>query len=90
MLEVAVFNIESAIAAEAAGANRLELCENPNEGGTTPSYGTLTVVAKIISIPIFPTINFFYICFDNLPTLSTFSTSFSSFTRVSRIRAREF
>jgi copper homeostasis protein len=56
MLEVAVFNIESAIAAEAAGANRLELCENPNEGGTTPSYGTLTVVAKTISIPVFPII----------------------------------
>ena len=56
MLEIAVFNIESAIAAEAAGANRLELCENPNEGGTTPSYGTLTVIAKTISIPVFPII----------------------------------
>jgi copper homeostasis protein len=56
MLEVAVFNIESSIAAEAAGANRLELCENPNEGGTTPSYGTLSVVAKTILIPVFPII----------------------------------
>jgi copper homeostasis protein len=56
MLEVAVFNIESAIQAEGAGANRLELCENPNEGGTTPSYGTLSVVAKTISIPVFPII----------------------------------
>ncbi len=56
MLEVAVFNIESAIQAEAAGANRLELCENPNEGGTTPSYGTLCVVSKTISIPVFPII----------------------------------
>jgi copper homeostasis protein len=56
MLEVAVFNIESAILAEAVGANRLELCENPNEGGTTPSYGTLCVVAKTISIPVFPII----------------------------------
>lgn len=56
MLEIAVFNIESAIQAEAAGANRLELCENPNEGGTTPSYGTLSVVAKTIAIPVFPII----------------------------------
>ena len=56
MLEVAVFNIESAIQAEGAGANRLELCENPNEGGTTPSYGTLCVVSKTISIPVFPII----------------------------------
>jgi copper homeostasis protein len=56
MLEIAVFNIESAMMAQAAGANRLELCENPNEGGTTPSYGTLSVVAKNISIPVFPII----------------------------------
>ena len=56
MLEVAVFNIESAIQAEGAGANRLELCENPNEGGTTPSYGTLCVVSSKISIPVFPII----------------------------------
>ena len=56
MLEIAVFNIESAMMAQAAGANRLELCENPNEGGTTPSYGTLSVVAKTISIPVFPII----------------------------------
>jgi copper homeostasis protein len=56
MLEVAVFNIESAIQAQAAGANRLELCENPNEGGTTPSYGTLRVVSTTISIPVFPII----------------------------------
>jgi len=56
MLEVAVFNIESAIQAEGAGANRLELCENPNEGGTTPSYGTLCVVSSTISIPVFPII----------------------------------
>jgi copper homeostasis protein len=56
MLEVAVFNIESAIQAQAAGANRLELCENPNEGGTTPSYGTLRAVSTTISIPVFPII----------------------------------
>ena len=56
MLEVAIFNIESAIQAQAAGANRLELCENPNEGVTTPSYVTLRVVAKKISIPVFPII----------------------------------
>jgi len=56
MLEIAVFNIESAMMAQAAGANRLELCENPNEGGTTPSYGTLCVVSSTISIPVFPII----------------------------------
>lgn len=53
-LEIAVFNIESAIAASAAGAERLELCENPYDGGTTPSYGFLKIIAETISIPVFP------------------------------------
>ena len=65
LLEIAVFNIQSAILAEAARADRLELCENPNDGGTTPSYGTLISAKEKISIPIFPIIrprggDFFY------------------------------
>lgn len=56
MLEIAVFNIESALAAVAAGADRLELCENPMEGGTTPSYGTLKKIRATVSIPVFPII----------------------------------
>jgi copper homeostasis protein len=53
MLEICVFNIASAIAAEKAGANRLELCENYTNGGTTPSYGTLKLIRQKISIPVF-------------------------------------
>jgi copper homeostasis protein len=56
MLEIAVFTIESAVAAAEAGADRLELCENPQEGGTTPSYGTLKTARARIRIPIFPII----------------------------------
>ena len=56
MLEIAVFNIESAIAAANAGADRIELCENPFDGGTTPSYGTLQTVREKVSIPVFPII----------------------------------
>ncbi len=56
LLEIAVFNIESAFAAANAGADRLELCENPFDGGTTPSYGFLKNVATNISIPVFPII----------------------------------
>jgi copper homeostasis protein len=56
MLEIAVFNIESAIQAAQSGADRLELCENPQEGGTTPSYGTLKITREKISIPVFPII----------------------------------
>ncbi|MDE3254108.1 MAG: copper homeostasis protein CutC, partial [Bacteroidota bacterium] len=56
LLEIAVFNLESALQAAAAGADRLELCENPLEGGTTPSYGTLHQVRSLVSIPVFPII----------------------------------
>ena len=56
ILEIAVFNIQSAIAATNAGADRLELCENPFDGGTTPSYGTLKTVREKIDIPVFPII----------------------------------
>lgn len=56
LLEIAVFNIQSAIIAANAGADRIELCENPFDGGTTPSYGTLKTVREKISIPVFPII----------------------------------
>ncbi len=56
MLEIAVFNISSALLAAEAGAHRLELCENPFDGGTTPSYGTLKTVREKVSIPVFPII----------------------------------
>ena len=65
ILEIAVFNIESALLAAKAGADRIELCENPSDGGTTPSYGTLKTVRKKINIPVFPIVrarggNFLY------------------------------
>ena len=53
MLEICVFNIAAAIAAEKAGADRLELCENYDNGGTTPSYGTLKLIRRHINIPVF-------------------------------------
>ena len=56
LLEIAVFNITSALQAIEAGADRLELCENPSDGGTTPSYGTLKTVREKVSIPVFPII----------------------------------
>lgn len=56
ILEIAVFNIDSALAAAEAGADRLELCENPQDGGTTPSYGFMKTVRELVTIPIFPII----------------------------------
>ncbi len=56
LLEIAVFDIQSALMAYAAGTDRLELCESPAEGGITPSYGTLKKVREEVSIPVFPII----------------------------------
>ena len=56
ILEVAVFSIEAALSAIKAGADRIEFCENPSEGGTTPSYGSLKTLIKLTDKPIFPII----------------------------------
>lgn len=56
LLEIAVFTYHSALLAQAAGADRIELCENPAEGGTTPSYGYLKKGAENLHIPVFPII----------------------------------
>lgn len=56
LLEIAVSNIEAAVAAANAGAHRIELCDNLREGGTTPSYGYLALAREKISIPVYPII----------------------------------
>ena len=55
-LEVIGFNIEACIAAQFAGANRIELCDNPGEGGTTPSYGFIKAASRDLHIDLFPII----------------------------------
>ncbi|WP_348797711.1 copper homeostasis protein CutC [Flavobacterium adhaerens] len=37
-LEIACFTLESAIIAQQYGADRVELCDNMSEGGTTPNF----------------------------------------------------
>jgi copper homeostasis protein len=53
-LEICCFNIGSALVAQQYGASRIELCDNPAEGGTTPSYGYLERAREILRIPLFP------------------------------------
>ena len=55
-LEVIAFDLVSCVLAEGAGANRIELCANPNEGGTTPSYGMIALARETTSIQLFPII----------------------------------
>ena len=37
IVEIIGFSIEGCMIAQDAGADRIELCDNPNEGGTTAS-----------------------------------------------------
>ena len=56
ILETIAFNIDSCLKAQDAGANRIELCDNPSEGGTTPSYGFIKAARAILKIDLFPII----------------------------------
>lgn len=54
ILEVVVFNFQSAVLAAEAGADRLELCDNYYEGGTTPSHGNTIALVEKLDVPVFP------------------------------------
>ena len=55
-LEVIAFNIESCISIQKMGAHRIELCDNPAEGGTTPSFGFIKKARENVSFDLFPII----------------------------------
>ena len=46
-------SVESARAALAGGADRLELCDNLIEGGTTPSAGMVAACREVVPLPLF-------------------------------------
>ncbi len=55
-LEICCFNLDSAVIAADAGADRVELCADPAAGGTTPGIGLIKTVRKKIGIELYPII----------------------------------
>ena len=51
-LEIACFNLESAIIAQDNGADRVELCANMKEGGTTPDFELTKIVRDKVTIDL--------------------------------------
>jgi copper homeostasis protein len=51
-LEICANSYQSALNAQKAGADRIELCSELSVGGITPSYGVLKKVSKKITIPV--------------------------------------
>jgi len=53
LLEVCAGSLNSALAAQKGGAQRIELCANLSEGGTTPSAGVIRQAVRLMNIPVF-------------------------------------
>ncbi|MDU0372851.1 copper homeostasis protein CutC [Hymenobacter endophyticus] len=52
-LEICAGSVQSAVAAQAGGAHRIELCQSLEQGGITPSYGTIERVLALLAVPVF-------------------------------------
>lgn len=56
IIENCAGDVPSCLEAEQGGASRIELCAALSEGGTTPSYGTVTTALRCCHLPIIPII----------------------------------
>ncbi|NVK85641.1 MAG: copper homeostasis protein CutC [Cytophagia bacterium] len=53
LLEVCAGSVESALNANSAKADRIELCAELSVGGLTPSKGTIELVMELVDIPVY-------------------------------------
>lgn len=53
ILEICCDSLVSALNAQAGGADRIELCTNLAQGGTTPSAATIKLAKKYLDIPVY-------------------------------------
>jgi copper homeostasis protein len=74
-LEISVASVESAMAAERGGADRIELCAELSAGGLTPTRELLRSVREKISLPIYSMIR---------PREGTFVYSAAEFVEMKR------
>ncbi len=51
-VEVCAYSLESCLAADRAGADRVELCASPHDGGCTPSAGLVRAVLAETSLEV--------------------------------------
>lgn len=53
LLEICANSVQSAVNAERGGASRIELCQNLNEGGTTPSRASIMYCVTYLELDTF-------------------------------------
>ena len=53
LFEAPVYTLEAALLAVENGVDRLELCADFGEGGTTPSLGLFKVIKRKVNVPVF-------------------------------------
>ncbi|XWJ90411.1 copper homeostasis protein CutC [Phytobacter ursingii] len=54
LLEICCYSATCAAIAQQNGADRIELCAAPKEGGLTPSFGMLKAARQRVTIPVHP------------------------------------
>ena len=54
LLEICCYSVEDAVIAQQHGADRIEFCAAPKEGGLTPSAGALKAIRQEVTIAVHP------------------------------------